>query len=721
MTPHHPPATVQTMVDLLQYRAKEATNRPGFSFLERGEAVTQAWSYAELEGRSRAVAAELQGILDPGDRVLLMFPDGLDYLAALFGCMFAETLAVPAHPPDPARLARTVPRLQAIAEDAGITAVLTHSSLTDLREQLPESIRDAKWIQADTLDPKAASRWSAPRLGPESIAYLQYTSGSTAAPKGVMVSHGNLIHQLADFDQGYDHGPNSVTVTWLPPFHDLGLVYGFFLPLFVGSHSVSMPPLAFMQRPYRWLKTISDFRGTHAPAPNFAYDLCALKISEAEREELDLHSWRVALNGAEPIRKQTEERFFETFAPCGLSADTLSHAFGMSEATAKVSSEHIGMANVFLPLDPDAYEHNEARLLPSEDPRARWVAGCGVMTGDTTIAIADPDTLERRPDSHVGEVWIKGATVAKGYFNNPEATETTFRAQLAGDGDGPYLRTGDLGFLRDGHLFITGRLKDMIIIRGQNHYPQDIEWTIGTRHPSLRPNCAAAFSVEARGGERLVLVTEVYPDRLDSPEAVFRALRQGIVDHGLQAYSLLLIPPRHLPKTSSGKIARRKSKQLFNSSGFKIIAQWTAELPSATEAPGTNALIEHLNTAPLRKHAAILTAHIRQMTAALLGLDVDDLDPEDPLRELGLDSITAVELTERVGRDAGLTLSTSTIFDYPTMTSLADYLVEARQAAESGATSKGAAPGEPSPSDDDLDGLSEAELEAMLLKELKSL
>jgi acyl-CoA synthetase (AMP-forming)/AMP-acid ligase II/acyl carrier protein len=720
MSPHHPPATVQTMVDLLQYRAKETGKNAGFRFLEQGEAVTQEWSYAELERRARAVAAELQELLERGDRVLLMFPDGLDYFAALFGCMFAETLAVPAHPPDPARLARTVPRLQAIAEDAGIAAVLTHSAMSGIRDQLPKSIREAKWIHTDTIDPKQATRWSAPALRPDTIAYLQYTSGSTAAPKGVMVSHGNLLHQLADFDQGYDHQADSVTVTWLPPFHDLGLVYGFFLPLFIGSHSVSMPPLAFMQRPFRWLKAISDFRGTHAPAPNFAYDLCALKISETEREELDLHSWRVALNGAEPIRKQTEERFLDTFAPCGLRADTISHAFGMSEATAKVSSEHIGMANVFLPLDPEAYEQNEAKVLPPADPRARWVAGCGIMTGDTVIAIADPDTLQRLPDSFVGEIWITGATVAQGYFNNPEATETTFRAQLAGEGDRPYLRTGDLGFLRDGHLFITGRLKDMIIIRGQNHYPQDIEWTIGTRHPSLRPNCAAAFSVEVQGAERLVLVTEVYPDRVDSPESVFGALRQGIVEHGLQAYSLLLIPPRQLPKTSSGKIARRKSKHLFETDRFQVIAQWTAEVTATSNNPSTSALRERLNNAPLRKHASILTAHIRQMTAALLGLDATDLDPDEPLRELGLDSISAVELTEQVGRDAGVSLSTSTIFDYPTMRALADYLVEARQPPETDPELKeGARP--TNTADADLDGLSEEEIEAMLLEELKSL
>jgi aryl carrier-like protein len=269
--------------------------------------------------------------------------------------------------------------------------------------------------------------------------------------------------------------------------------------------------------------------------------------------------------------------------------------------------------------------------------------------------------------------------------------------------------------LRDGHLFITGRLKDMIIIRGQNHYPQDIEWTIGSRHPSLRPNCAAAFSIEAHGAERLVVVTEVYPDRVASPQAVFAALREGIVEHGLQAYSLLLIPPRQLPKTSSGKIARRKSKHQFETGGFSIIAQWTAPLTPSAAVQSASTLQATLASSPRRKHGAILTAHIRQMTAELLGLEPEDLDPDDPLRELGLDSITAVELTERVGRDAGVALSTSTIFDYPTMTALADYLAANRQDKEPASEQAG-------PTDaKDLDDLSEAEIEAMLLEELKSL
>lgn len=725
---------VSTLVELLRWRAQNEPDRVGYTHLVDGDADAVDLTYAELDRGARAVAAWLQRRGSPGDRVLMMYEEGHDYLIALFGCMYAGRLAVPVHPPDPRRLARTLPRLQNIAADAGVTEILTTrdvaSAARDAFESVP-ALATARWLAHEDLDRAAAAAWVDPHAAPTDLAYLQYTSGSTALPKGVMITHHNLLHQLADFDLGYGHTPESVLVTWLPATHDLGLVYGRFMPLFIGFRCVFFSPVAFMQRPARWLRAISRYRGTHSPSPNFGFEVAARKARPEELADVDLSSLVVALNGAEPIREESELLFIETFRPRGLRPSAVTHAMGMSEATAKILTEPIDRAPPrFIHIDASAYERNEVVVVPRGTAGARVIASCGATSGDTVVVIADPQTREPLGEGRVGEMWVGGQTVAMGYFQNEAATEATFRAYTT-DGRGPFLRTGDLAFRVGGEVYLSGRLKDVLIIRGQNHHPQDLEWTVGLAHAALRPNCAIAFSVPSARGEQLVVVSEVYVDKLGDPEGVLGAIREAVGEHGLAAVGIGLLPPGALPKTSSGKLQRSMARQLWMSGELTAVVRWEAprttvdERPAsgdgsrepapAASAPEADSLLARLAAASGRRKERLLVEHASRVVGGLLGLDPGDVDSDRPLRELGVDSVSAVETVERLGRDLGLTVPGTALFDYPTLDDLARYLLGELARSTATAPRPSAAPAV------DVAALTEDEAAAALAKELEGL
>ena len=711
----HPYAPdVSTMVALLRHRATHQPERIAYTFLADGEHDVHNWTYAELDQRARAVAAWLQERTTPGARVLLLFEEGLHYLAALYGCMYADCLAVPVHPPDPRRLHRTLPRLKSIATDAGVTAVLTTREIARGAEAaLPEVpvLQQAVWLTLDILTSEGADRWTDPGKGADDLAYLQYTSGSTSTPKGVMISHHNLIHQLQDFDTGYDHDPDSVLVTWLPATHDLGLVYGRFMPLFIGMRCVFMSPVSFMQRPIRWMKAVSDYRGSHTPSPNFGFEIIARKTTAEQRKDLDLSSLKVVLNGAEPIRWESERMFIEALVPHGMRREAVTHAMGMSESTAKIITEPIDRyPPKFVYLDANAFEDNRVVLVDPDSPDAREVASCGHTVMDTEVVIADPTTHACLGEDRVGEMWVGGTTVAQGYYNLDAATQETFNAHLD-DGRGPFLRTGDLAFIHDGEVYLTGRLKDLVIIRGQNHHPQDIEWSLQDAHPAIRPNCAAAFGVRlGEQEERLAVITEVYPDRAADPEPVFAAVRQAVGEHGLIPCAIVLIAPRSLPKTSSGKIQRTKSRRLFLSQELQVVARWDAPKPTeAVEAPTGSDLLARLEAASGRQRQRILVEHNSRLAASLLGLDVDDIEVDQPFGEIGLDSITAVELVEEVGSALGRDVPGTLLFDFPTIVAISAHLLETQPSPQA------SSPRTP------VADMSEDEAAAALLAELEDL
>ncbi|MBD1903169.1 fatty acyl-AMP ligase [Trichocoleus sp. DQ-A3] len=575
-----------TLVELLRWRALQQPEKVAYTFLIDGKKEGSQLTYAQLDRQARAIAALLQQHNARGERALLLYPQGLEVIAAFCGCLYAGTIAIPVPPPEAGRLKRTLPRLQAIAKDAQASLVLTTSGILSLVEEYDEKIPEFQamsWIDTEQVDLSLAETWQDPSVTSDMLAYLQYTSGSTSTPKGVMLSHSNVMFHSANLQKACGYTPDSVTVAWMPYFHDYGLVEGLIQPLYNGIPCYVMSPFAFIKRPFHWLQAISRYKVTHSQGPNFAYDQCVRRITPEQRATLDLSSWRAAGNAAEPINPQVMESFYETFAPSGFQWNAFCPAYGLAEATLLVSFSAQTATPVLCNLDPAALEKN--RIVPASKNQdiVRTVVGCGTKVCDTKIAIVHPEKFTRCAADEVGEIWVSDPSVAHGYWQRPEESERTFRARIPDTNEGPFLRTGDLGFLKDGELFITGRIKDLIIIRGTNHYPQDIEWTVQESHAALRPEHGAAFSVMVNGEERLVIVQEVerHTQNLDTNE-VMGAIRQVVSEqHELQVYAVVLVKPGSILKTSSGKIQRQGCRAAFLAGSLDVVADWS-ENPQAT-------------------------------------------------------------------------------------------------------------------------------------------
>jgi acyl-CoA synthetase (AMP-forming)/AMP-acid ligase II len=596
------------LVELLHRRAEYQTNRRAYTFLRDGHIAEDYLTYGELDRQARTIGAYLQDLGATGERVLLLYPPGLAYIAAFFGCLYAGAIAVPLYPPRPNR---SDPRLHAVLKDTQATIALTD---TTIWANLPQRFSHApdlaalQWLVTDTLAGDLDSAWRHPDVNRHSLAFLQYTSGSTATPKGVMVSHGNLLHNLEAIKQALEFQPSSVSVTWLPGFHDMGLIGGILEPLYAGCLGVLMPPLAFLQQPVRWLQTISAYQDVISGGPNFAYDLCVQRIRPEQLATLDLSRWRCAFNGAEPVRPETLERFEAAFNSCGFQASSFYPCYGLAETTLLTAGGLVTDQPVYQTVQAGALEQDRVVEAAEAAQGGKRLVGCGRSWLDAKIVIADPESLMGCPAGVVGEIWVSGLSVAQGYWNRPQETADTFQAFLAGSGEGPFLRTGDLGFLHNGELFVTGRIKDVIIIRGRNYYPQDIELTVASSHPALPLDRGAAFSMMMGGEERLVIVQEVarpYLRQLNLAE-VIGAIRQAVAEqHDLQVQAIVLLKPGSIPKTSSGKIQRRACRAGFLEGSLAVVGQWQnepqvagagwdqAEQPPASPASGqTSAAIQ---------------------------------------------------------------------------------------------------------------------------------
>ncbi|MGK7875554.1 MAG: fatty acyl-AMP ligase [Xenococcaceae cyanobacterium] len=574
----------ESLIDALYYRAESHPDKIAYKFLEDGQTESASLTYQELDRQARAIASHLQSICQPGVRALLIYPPGLEFIAAFFGCLYAGVLAVPAYPP---RKNQKLSRLQAIIADAQAAVVLTTNSLlSNLEERFPQNNELARlhWVASDRLSLDLASRWQYPEVSRDKLALIQYSSGSTGMPKGVMVTHGNLMHNQQMIRKAFGHSEKSIGVGWLPLFHDMGLIGHVLQPIYVGFPSILMSPVAFLKKPIRWLKAISRYGATTSGGPNFAYDSCVGKVKPEDLAALDLSSWEVAFNGAEPVRAETLEQFAEKFAGSGFKSSAFYPCYGMAEATLFITGGMKSQEPTVQVVDSAALQQN--RVVASRNSQSvvyygfnqesHLIVGCGGSWLDCQIVIVDSESLIRCPDGEVGEIWVSGKSVAAGYWRKEELTQLTFNAYLKDSGSGPFLRTGDLGFLLDGELFVTGRLKDIIIIRGQNHYPQDIELTVQNSHPALQPNCGAAFVVQKKGLERLVVVQEVkrtYLKRLDVNEVVIDVTRAVTANHGLQVYKIVLIKPGSIPKTSSGKIQRHEAGRGFQDGTLAVVEQ----------------------------------------------------------------------------------------------------------------------------------------------------
>lgn len=561
------PAEFASLTDVLRHRAAVQPDERAYAVLSDRGREEAAITFAELAARAEAVGRRIAARAAPGERALLLCPNGIGFMVGFFGCLLAGVIAVP----------MMLPRRQSARDaSAGIVAdctprlALAPAGLIagergDLIGRFPPEL---DWLAVD--DPADAADSGDGGLVPgrgDDIAFLQYTSGSTSTPKGVMVSHANLLANLAMIERAFGNTRSSTYVSWVPLYHDMGLIINALQSLYIGAPCVLMAPVAFMQRPLLWLRAIGEYRAEVAGGPNFAFDLCVERYRPEQVEGVDLSRWKLAFNGAEPVRAATIRRFVETFAPHGFAPEAMFPAYGMAEATVLVSAGRGGAGPVTRTLSRDGLRRNRAAP-PRDDTDAQDVVGCGRALAGERIAIVDPDSLERLPVGTIGEVWVAGPNVARGYWRNPEASAAAFGAEIAREEGGPWLRTGDLGFLDEaGELFITGRIKEVVIVRGANHYPQDIEHTVQGCHPALRRHGGAAFTVMENGeAERLVVVQEVertYRNRIVVEEIVGRIREAVVSEHEIVPYRIALLRPGALPKTTSGKIQRALSRQLW--------------------------------------------------------------------------------------------------------------------------------------------------------------
>ncbi|MDD5037073.1 MAG: amino acid adenylation domain-containing protein, partial [Methylococcaceae bacterium] len=679
--------TGSNLVELLQGRAETQPEQTAYLMLGDGENASGHLTYAGLDRSARAIAARLQAMEMAGERVLLLYPPGLDYIEAFFGSLYAGAIAVPAYPPTRQHL----PRLRAILRDAAPAAILSTAELASkLQSDLGDTLfganeRVAEWLATDTLGEDGAKAWTAPSLSPKSLAFLQYTSGSTGDPKGVMVSHGNLLANQEAIRHSFGHQENSTVVGWLPFYHDMGLIGNILQPLYIGSSAVLMPPMAFLEKPMRWLKAISDYGAATSGGPNFAYELCVRKVTAEQKRDLDLSSWSLAFNGSESVRAATLERFALAFVDCGFRRESFYPCYGLAEATLFVTGGRL-----------EGGESIPAGETAALNPPLSGTVPCGLPWIGHEIRIVDPNSRQLCQPGQEGEIWVAGPSVAQGYWNRPEESESTFRASLhsphplRGEGLPTFLRTGDLGLLDGGRLCITGRIKDLIILRGRNVYPQDIEQVLTDSLESLRPGGTAAFSVTLGDEEGLVVVAELSREAMRKAdyEAIFSTMRRRLAEAAeLSATELVLMQPGGVPKTSSGKLRRQACKQAYLQGSLPVLASGS-ERESALARQGEvhggtqfQLLREALAIVPPAQRAPLIARFLRSELARLMKISESGVSVDAPLRAAGLDSLKAVELKHAMDELLGI--------ETPLSLFLSDWSVTAMAAAladEAGAT-----------------------------------
>ncbi len=648
-----------TLIDLLRLRSATHPDR-GYKFLRDGEGELEQRDYRDLYRKARAIAAHLSRACRPGDRALLLYPPGLDFIDAFFGCLCAGVVAVPAYPPRPNRSLR---RLQAITADAGPTLALTEG---DAARADGIAALGVPVLRTGQLPETDGDSWQPPPVTPCSLAMLQYTSGSTYSPRGVMVTHANLLHNQRLIREVFEHTDQSVVLGWLPLFHDMGLIGSVLQPLYIGCACVLMAPLHFLQSPLRWLRAIDRFRATTSGGPNFAYDLCVEKCPPEQCASLDLSSWRVAFNGSEPVRARTLQRFTEAFASNGFRLKSFLPCYGLAEATLLVTGAAADRAPTILSVDPAVLGTRDAAV-PVPTPGGVLVVGCG-RAPEQRLAIVDPHGQEAS-EGRVGEICVSGPSVALGYWNRPEQTRETFHYAPAGLSDTSFVRTGDLGFVSNGELFFTCRLKDLIILRGRNHHPQDIEQTVGDSHSGLRRDACAAFSVAVEDEERLVIVQEWHRSQPIEPEEVFSCIRRAVLrEHEVNPHTIVLIRPASLPRTSSGKVQRFECEAAFLAGTLREVARDAQPLsPPGTEEP--EAEFADLTSGPAGRQRLLC-----RLLAGVLRCSPSDLDPSRPLDTLGLDSLAAIQVQHEMESQLGVAVPLALLLQTLTIAELAERL-----------------------------------------------
>ncbi len=656
-----------TYSEVIRKRVKSLSDFELFKFLSDGVTEDESYTYKQLDSNAKVVGAELQKYGRKGDSVLLLFQPGLSYVASLFGCFYTGFVAVPAYPP---RRNRGVERVYTIIRDSGARICLISQQVyKDIQRNFSQDalFKKLTWIIFEELDKSSEFAFKEVQIYPDDLALLQYTSGSTGEPKGVMITQLNLLYNSEYIRQTFGTNRNSVGVHWLPLFHDMGLIGGLLQAAYVGLLNINMPPMAFLKNPLNFLKTIHKYRGTIAGGPNFSYDYCIDKTTHEERAQLDLSSMEVFFCGAEPIRKTTYDNFTDAFNVSKVSENQLYSCYGMAETTLIVTGGIRSNKPKYLSVDAKSLSENLVKVVDFENENSHILVGSGHSWLETNIKIVNPTTLKECGKDEVGEIWISGPTVASGYWNKPEETERTFDATIYGLDDVPFLRTGDLGFFHETELYITGRIKDLIIIRGVNHYPNDIEFSIQKAIPEIRQNGGAAFPITEDDTEKLVIVQEVERTAMrgvDHGSIVDRIREVLAEEHELDAHAIVLVRPGSIPMTSSGKIQHRQSKYEYLNGDLSVVFSWskTKEIESSDD----DFLVSKIPTEDSIREWVIGWIMRNQ------GVSREDIDPDKNILSYGIDSLAAVTLETEISKQFGFQWHISSFILNPTINKLAE-------------------------------------------------
>lgn len=628
------------LAGLFERRTEEYRDKVIYHYLEDGLNETSRITFGEMNRQVKAVAAYLQQKYRKGDRAVMLYPSGINFIVSLFGCFYSGIIGVPAYPP---RKNRLFDRFEAIMKDSAPSFILTTEKIKqDLVKNFPEEpvLKGLEIITYEEAIETSGEGWENPGIEPGDTAMLQYTSGSTGMPNGVILTHRNILHNSEFIKQAFGHDENSMGVNWLPGFHDMGLIGALMQPPYLGATNAIIPPATFLMRPQNWLKAIGKFRATTAGGPNFGFDYCVDKVSEEDLAEIDLSTVNPLYTGAEPVRKKTLEQFTRKFSRCGFTIDKFYPCYGMAESVLIVTGVELGDKPLYFNADSKALEKGLVKEGEGNDGTITLV-GCGRPWAGTSVAIVDAENRSVLPGGRVGEIWTMGPSVAQGYRNQPGNTKETFEAFLA-DGRGPWLRTGDLGFIHQGQLFITGRIKDLIIIRGRNHYPQDIELSVQESHEAINKGLVAAFPVEKETGEELVVTAEIKRTHLRDLNAgeVLATIRSALSSvHQLEAAAIVLLRTNSIPITSSGKIQRFECRNQYLEGTLQTVAAW--ERPAGEKS----AVIPD---------EEFIIAWMKEWIAGKLDIDKDTIDETLPVDKLGLDSVMAVVMAKDAEEEFGM-------------------------------------------------------------------
>jgi acyl-CoA synthetase (AMP-forming)/AMP-acid ligase II len=569
---HLPDPVGATLVDCARHWATHRADAPAYSFatFDGDEPTLSTLDFRAVDRKARAFAVALRELAGLGDRVALLLEPGLGYVTAFLGCLYAGVVAVPLYPPTPMMPAD---RFDAVLADADVACVVASgtslAAVDDWLDTAPADITRTVLCVADA-DDAAADDWTRPDITADTIAFLQYTSGSTRTPSGVLVSHGNLALNCRQIGGRAQVDADTTIVSWLPVFHDMGLIFGVAAPVVLGVRMAGMTPMSFLMRPVRWLKLLTMVRGNIAAAPNFAYDLCVTRVTDTQKSTLDLSGWHSAISGAEPVRARSMRQFADAFAECGFAPAAFAPGYGLAEATLCVSGQARSERGTIAVLSRAALADGRVVDSPAGVADAIEVPSCGSPMAGQTVRIVDPETLVAMPEGGTGEVWVSGANIAGGYWGRPESVASVFQARLAPDDGRTYLRTGDVGFLREGQVHVIGRLKDLVIIDGRNHYPPDVEATVEQAHPAIRKGAVVAFGTDDGGQERLAVAVEVTPATRSGvgPDALVADIEAAVraavaAHHEIRVHDVVALPRNAVPKTSSGKVRRAQFKAAY--------------------------------------------------------------------------------------------------------------------------------------------------------------